>query len=891
MKQVFRSVSRWSILAAIMISVMLPAATSGQQTSDANKDVHKIVIDIDNPQTKPYQSLLRKTQHTRAFIELKSGGDKLIYVRFARRPVGLDISVAEDVERGYKKGDYLTSGELWYPFKKRLPLEFALASTRDKLPAEYKLEFGELADNTQEPATIQEARMDVRNARDIKVTPLQKNNIIYGQLIDDSKPVISISVNPQRPTLIIDPEKENVSTEQEFTLKETDTNRSAWVFFKISLPNGLQVLPVDTEGDGNSTVEAGKELGNEQWYGFKDSIKLKLRVNPSSDLANSGSPDKTVVLNIEGGVAEAISSKLEAEKAISNNLSVATKGPSVPLTINIQVKEPPNWFDSFITWASEHTLPAILVILAILGLAFGAWLVIANLGARRWMEENNPKPTAPSVPYPAYDYNYSSQPPDSGAGSIRVYKGKRGIWSKLMDWLPINRGGSGQQDPDEAARQHREKQRRSIEEVRYGPSAATAAEPADQATATQVASAQVDASAPVLRPSYASAGPDGRGGAVTVTKIAEIEKQLSDLQSRPDGRELSFGARQEVERMIENQRKVIRSEFQTLLNQQNKQIETNILSINQQTVNDVETRLKDIGRELEKASKGLQGLLLSTGNDHTTYDNRLAKLREELESLIKEKQESNDFFGKLLGLSFEQNVQELREGAFENLVNQSSDTLNRFVKEGVPQAGVLNEFLTKSKAITSSIRSVVDKACAIDQTAEDQLSPYVERAGNLVAELVSLHEQLKNRQLSMVNLNVAISAHPAARYTFLQELGMAIKREIDKLRDPQSYFQNRVERLATSDVIAIADICDKQITKHKPNKELEAALGAMFSSAGLKCIMPTLKQAFNPAEQNLIQIMPGSDPSLSQTVASVESRGFKDGQMNLIRKAGVKVYR
>jgi hypothetical protein len=175
---------------------------------------------------------------------------------------------------------------------------------------------------------------------------------------------------------------------------------------------------------------------------------------------------------------------------------------------------------------------------------------------------------------------------------------------------------------------------------------------------------------------------------------------------------------------------------------------------------------------------------------------------------------------------------------------------------------------------------------------ESKLRPYIDHANQVASELKQFSSQLKCRQL---NFNVRVSAHTGTRDSFLAELGAAIKRELDKLRDPQTFWKHELERLATSHVIAAVDIYDKEAARgHSPDGEVEKSLKALFEQTRLSPLRPQPGDPFRPADQNLIQMVAGPAGS-SQKIARVFSRGFnytdRNGRERLIRKAGVEIYR
>jgi molecular chaperone GrpE (heat shock protein) len=169
----------------------------------------------------------------------------------------------------------------------------------------------------------------------------------------------------------------------------------------------------------------------------------------------------------------------------------------------------------------------------------------------------------------------------------------------------------------------------------------------------------------------------------------------------------------------------------------------------------------------------------------------------------------------------------------------------------------------------------------------------MQRFEDFVDELSGLQSQMQNRRATVqASLRIPVSMHAGARQTFLEELGRGIKREINKLSEPQSYFANELRHLVTTDIVAIVDICDRAIAHPASQPELEYALVQLFKTSGLLQILPRQGEPFKIAEQDLIEVAQAVGRSM--TVAQVIARGFyyKDyGNETLLRKAGVSVFR
>jgi len=252
----------------------------------------------------------------------------------------------------------------------------------------------------------------------------------------------------------------------------------------------------------------------------------------------------------------------------------------------------------------------------------------------------------------------------------------------------------------------------------------------------------------------------------------------------------------------------------------------------------------------------------------------------------------NGLYEGMVGLVLGESVEALRKENFNSLMLEVGENLNRLMREQIPSNDGIKELEQEATQVSAAFQTAFQKMCAQSPQVESKLRPYVDQVNQVASELNQFSSQLKCRQL---NFNIRVSAHSGARDSFLAELGTAIKRELDKLRDPQSFWTHELERLATSHVIAAVDIYDKEIARSRSSDgEVERSLSALFAQTRLSPITPQPGEPFRPADQNLIQMVEGPAGS-SQKIAKVVSRGFiykcKDGQQRLIRKAGVEIYR
>jgi hypothetical protein len=287
-----------------------------------------------------------------------------------------------------------------------------------------------------------------------------------------------------------------------------------------------------------------------------------------------------------------------------------------------------------------------------------------------------------------------------------------------------------------------------------------------------------------------------------------------------------------------------------------------------------EARLEVIAKRVEQARR---------------TERQLIELREQLERQtepdVTYSHMLGELFGKSISLSGEDNFRELGEAVndfFSHQVPAPDDNLLKLKERG--------------QAIGSSVEALLVKVRQANGVVDSDLGKHVERVRQIIAEFDAFYCQLSDRQLDLfvTNLRIPVAIHAGARDSFLDELGAALKREIEKLRQPAAYFERQFRQLATSEIVAITDICDKTV---KPslglNLGLEADLEALFEPAGLKSILPAPMEDFQSSCQDLVEVVTALEPGLNRKIARVISRGFsyqEDNRQDLLRKAAVVIY-
>jgi hypothetical protein len=299
-----------------------------------------------------------------------------------------------------------------------------------------------------------------------------------------------------------------------------------------------------------------------------------------------------------------------------------------------------------------------------------------------------------------------------------------------------------------------------------------------------------------------------------------------------------------------------------------------------------DNRITRVTGEGEKVKRQLGEVLLELGQVERRLQSRLT----DLQSILSDQAVPDSFYARTLGAVLGQNVEALQDGNFEKLMGVE---VNRFFQSGVAGAEKLAEVRGRAEGISAALRAVVAQITKLNPQALFDTQPLVRRVEALVSELSELQHQLQTRRATIeTTLRIPVSTQAGERQTFLDQLGHGIKHEIDKLKDPASYFEGELERLIGSDLIAIVDICDTKVAPPAARPELEVTLKQLFEQAGLRQILPRPGEPFVTAEQDLIEVVRKAGGQ-SMTVAQVLTRGFYDHHRDketLLRKAGVTVY-
>ncbi|MEK6280187.1 MAG: nucleotide exchange factor GrpE [Acidobacteriota bacterium] len=495
----------------------------------------------------------------------------------------------------------------------------------------------------------------------------------------------------------------------------------------------------------------------------------------------------------------------------------------------------------------------------------------------------------------------SWQSTKSGISPFQIVAGILGVIAlvafAIVLWKLINKPTS-RNNPERKAK---ENQRGPVETGKVEPSGrrrdmlginkgATTA-PATPTSVTRGASTTGQTAVPAGRGAMPASGNSAVQQEVITRLQDDLEQLRTELRQKANQTPGIPATQEYLAHELSNLRKQLNKDFQTELEERLRKVATaqaeqtarleSSQKIRGEEISKLRTRDEDINKSIEI---NFQNIIEA--------ETRLTGQLEQLEEMLIEQAFPESFFARTMGMILSKNIDELQEGNFERLIGER---INQFFQTGAPRGESLQDLRLRAEEIVAALKRVEEIMTSKNRDVEDETRVRLQRAEALLAKISGLQTQFQSRKITIeTTLRIPVSAYEGARQTFLDELGRGIRSEIDKLGDPQNYFEGDLERLVTADLIAIVDICDKKVCSPPGSyAELEAALKQLFQHAGLREIVPRPGEPFGTAEQDLIQMVPG-DPGKSMTVAQVITRGFyythRDNE-TLLRKAGVVVYR
>jgi hypothetical protein len=640
-------------------------------------------------------------------------------------------------------------------------------------------------------------------------------------------------------------------------------------------------LPKNVSLKNRGATETLK-VGEENWYWFKNDWKLDLEIETDAEVpvvisfsyrslsgANNDTVDKlpleqkrNYVLQHEGSFSKISKMNLEftlATLARATNSPASSPSPRTeasPQGIPFQQAES-SWFVYLI---DEHPEVGLLVLLILVVFIIISWVSSSFVlrFVREWKNRGPKRPKEVQKRGPSeldsLDMQHQISSLSEEAGAKQSYKPKAG---------KITRYVAGEEFTSAA------KSERTPEERTLHPQAGDVFYPN-----------KTEQTRPTFPQPASNSFEQDRKKLETLidTRAQELRRELNQKASRDEQGRLIAAASEEVDSKLSR----ITHNLKEQLSVTRKELEAVVLeqaSLMDEKREEISRQVANANAKGEKIEQQLEGMLTEFKEMEQRLKDRLAELKAAIG-------QPDAFYVKTVGAVLGENVEALQDGNFEKSMGER---LNQFFHTGVGRADGLQDLRARVDSINAAMKEVAAIVGKLNAKAYDEIRPRLREAEKLVTDLSGMQSELQDRRTV---LHVPVSLHAGARETFLDGLGRGIKREIEKLDDPESYFEGELERLITADLITIVDICDRSVAKPPGSgKELESALQELFNQAGLRAILPSRGEPFKTAEQDLLQMTQGG-PSL--TVALVETRGFyykhRDKE-TLLRKAGVMVYR
>jgi hypothetical protein len=835
-----------SVLLYVRIIFALASCAGLGTNINAQRPQPALEIDAQQLHDAPFQA---RFTHRPAEIPIQIKGDARSY-RWVRIANARDLRIRVTGQPEGYANEQSIQIEHWYQFKTSLPLTLMVGQGNEEA-YDIKLEFGRLKTGAKPPPDSPSARSSAETGQ----VEWQEGVAANIHLVDDSRPIVKVN-----PTSVgfYQPQDPNAGLpEQTLELTGVEPGGSApmWRFVRLNLSSPDIDIVIGKDADKTkSTPAPGDRLDGNRFFGFLGSIKLVLTKRASTDHNPAG-----LSLETARGLTEPVTRE-DAMAALKkpDDLIEGRTPIRVPITTTMQ------------SAPSEPLLSPINIALVAAAVLAVTTVLFAYRRLRALKTGRAPGNVPPAMPG---DFNEDFQYPP---GTTVVAGDKHGHPKAF---------------PAREKESFAEQERTRMQRQKY-------LEESGQA-----------------RPH----APDSGLGAHTLRQrqLEDETALIERLKQRLENVGLSKKARVEVDGLVRPTDQGLEKVRQEMV--QVRKLLQDHTQESQRQADDQKARLVEQQRATQAAlsaqlDQALKLLVEDSSASRRHFEERFREIKDTLASDARRQPDGDPFYAGLLGQILGHSVEPLQDDNFAGSIRVAAKGLDRFFREQIPRAEVLDSLTAQAESIRTSLKALIDRASMRDGQAEKDVAQYLRNVMDVATELSAMQSQLRSRQLTLElaarlplpgehadmdsaydsKLRASVSAHPSARYSFLEELGFAVKREIDKLRDPQSYFRRQLEKLATSDLVAVAEICDKQAGGPGKNAELELSLQTLFSHSGLRSILPRPKDPFKAAEQNLIQIISGGGPADSQKISRVVSRGFfyKNGENErLLRKAGVEVYR
>lgn len=696
------------------------------------------------------------------------------------------------------------------------------------------------------------------------------------------------------------------------TSLELKGNGQEWSFVQFDKLPANTSLKTNDQPDGYIDSE---EIQPDKWYWFKNKLPLVLVIKSSAQTPVTvsfrfGRPsdnDKTLTNSIGPIEMRVFTETHQFTKdsltqilVLTWDAPVVTKARTSPYPVPMQASEP----SPTDLWQWLRIVLGLVVVIAVVMAGIALWWFLSGLlhvrltrNRMRMAKARKPPPKNKTLDY--FEIAYTSPTNQSDVTKVTdapicdtgIAQSSRALTESIdTSNRPAGSFPGDSVTPRRKKKPSREEFRSSstLDDVSYPP-------PKSQApTSTKPENVPVKNAAPTSPPvtsamrhdfellrqeviNLSIAIDEARAVSVTQKRLDEELNQLLEMQVRfreqlNQLKQLGDNAEQRLTKLLETEIRRLRRDLLKSINEQQAEFR-----------NELEERNE--WRE-KKSADNINGLRIEV-NEVSDKLNQLRESNGQTEAL-------DSFYARTLGTFLAQNIETLRDGNFEQLAQQLGERLNQFFRTEVPHGAQLLELRQHCEAVNSALQDVVVQMAKLNPKAAEEATPHLQRSAALAAEVASLQSQLQSRRLIIdTTLRIPISAYSGARQTFTDELGRGIKHEIDKLSEPQKHFAAELKRLTTTDVIAVVDICDKEISHPGVRPDLEAALIRLFKHAGLRHIVPRSGEPLKAVEHDMIETVQNGS-GRSSGIAHVVKRGFfsdHEDDKTLLRKAGVAVYR
>lgn len=826
--------SHWisSALATVTLWVCLPGSISAQTATSPT-----INIRVTQPQSVSQNISQIFTGQVPASVSLRvtAEGAGWWFIRFEAVPDS--AAVIGDLP-GTAAGGVINPGQ-WYPFRQPVTLT-VLVEPSATSPLSLRYLLGRVAEGQPEPGSSREAQQAAQK-RAVRIEGKEQFVKLFWQT---ERPVIT--TNPATMDFLV--YENTYYVPQELTIESVS---AGWSFIRLrGIPDNLKIRVVETAVPDVVTLAPGGELVNEQWYGFKQILKLQVSLK---DMISSASDIK---LTIESGEADLANDGRAAATAAINGQAIVLHGGAMVVPISLKLPSMAAIAKAFLA----STLGKVLLwggLILLMG-------VLLRVGWRSYQTRQARRAAA------------ESQEPENAEPAVepgRPNSTANGEAKKRRRWGIPNVFGRGRRE-EIADPSHSELAKR-IRTLTPATGKLTSAPPGTTQSpdiAADVAQAVQSHTKRLRDIEQKLTSLEGLVLSTYKTKdrLAEIEQLLESRTPPAPNKNVDEQAVAKLKNVVD--------ELRADASQESKRLSRQIQEL-EQAVSRLANQLAEQQAQGEETRRLVEG-----------YGQQVrppaAEPPRSTELAVASEGSQDGLYARLLGLIFAGNIDSLNKESFDAMIQRAGEMLNRFFQEELPLAHDLEDLAARVKDMVTHLEQIASQGSAINKETYGDLRLGAERARRLSREITSLQTQLQNREIEL-DLQIRVSTSPAGHAIFLEELGRAIKQAMDKFTDPQAYIERRLDRFVTQEVIGVVDLCDRDVAPPGEHEALEQLVKALCQAAQLKPILPIAMEPYQPSEHNIVEWVSGSR---SQAIARATRRGFyyKD---QVLRKADVVVYK